>query len=122
MIYSMGATIFTLFYPHILMALYSTSLGSLPLALTMYTRVQILEKISRLEDNEQYTEVLTLERQEVDEEAQAIRADNERAGNELKTLIVVPSDHIEGKVPSKHNYYLGVDTTCNQLYGLADTG
>ena len=64
--------------------------------------------------------MLTLERQEVDEEAQAIRAENERAGNELKTLTVVLTDHIEGKVPSEHNYCLGVDTTCNQLYGLAD--
>ena len=120
MIYSMGAVIFALFYPYILMALSSTLLGPPPLALTTYTRAEILEKISQLKDNDQYTEVLTLERQEVDEEAQAIRAENERAGNELKTLTVVPNDHIEGKVPSEHNYYLGVDTTCNQLYGLAD--
>ena len=33
---------------------------------------------------------------------------------------MVSNDHIEGKVPSEHNYYSGVDTTCNQLYGLAD--
>ena len=79
-----------------------------------------MEKIARLEDNEQYTEVLTLERQEVDEEVQATRDENERAGNELKALTVVPNDHIEGKIPSEHNCYSGVDTTCNQLYGLAD--
>ena len=119
-IYSMGATISTSFYPYILMALYSTSLGPPPLVLTTYTRAEILEKIARLEANEQYTEVHTLERQEVDEEAQPTRNENERAGNELKALTVVPNDHIEGKIPSEHNYYSGVDTTCNQLYGLAD--
>ena len=77
----MGAAIFTLFYPYILMALSSTSLGPPRLALTTYTRVEILEKISQLEDNDQYTEVLTLERQEVEEETWAIRAENERACN-----------------------------------------
>ena len=51
----MGAMIFTLFYPYILMTLYSTSLKPAPLAIMMYTRVEILEKISRLEDNEWYT-------------------------------------------------------------------
>ena len=117
----MGAVIFTSFYPHILMALYSTSLGPPPLALTTYTRAEILKKIARLEDNEQYTEVLTLERQEVDEVVQVTRDGNKRAGNELKALNVVPYDHIEGKIPSEHNYYSGVDTTCNQIYGLADT-
>ena len=102
------------------MVFHSTSLGPPPLALMAYTKAEILEKISQLEDNEQYTKVLTLERQEVDEEAQAIRAQNERAGNELKTLTVVSNDHIKGKAPSEHNYYLGVDTDCNQLYRLAD--
>ena len=120
MIYSMGTVIFISFYPHILMALYSTSLGPPPLALTTYTRAEILKKIARLEDNEQYTKVLTLGRQEVDEEVQATKDENERAGNELKVLTVVPNDHIKGKILSEHNYYSGVDTTCNQLYGLAD--
>ena len=120
MIDSMGTSIFTSFYHHILMALYSTSLGPPPLVLTTYTRAEISEKIARLEDNEQYTEVLTLERQEVGEEVQATRDENERAGNELKALPMVPNDHIKGKIPSEHNNYSGVDTTCNQLYGLAD--
>ena len=102
------------------MALYSTPLGLPPLALTNYTRAEILEKIARLEDDEQYTQVLTLERQEVDDEVQATRDENERAGNELKALTVVPNDNIEGKTPLEHDYYRGVDTTCNQLYGLAD--
>ena len=74
----MNATIFTSFYPYILTALYSSSLGPPPLALTTYTRAEILEKIARLEANEQYTEVLTLERQEVDDEVQATRDENER--------------------------------------------
>ena len=100
--------------------LYSTSLGPPHLALTTYTRAEILEKIAKLESYEQYIEVLTLERQEVDEEVQTTRDENERAGNELKALTVVPNDHIEGKIPSEHNYYSGVDTTCTQLYGLAD--
>ena len=99
---------------------HSTLLGSPPLALMAYTKAEILEKISWLEDNEQYTEVLTLEWQEVDEEALAIRAQNERAGNELKSLTVLSNDYIEGKAPSEHNYNLGVDTACNQLYRLAD--
>ena len=99
---------------------HSTSLGPPPLALMAHTKAEILEKISQLEDNKQYTEVLTLERQEVDEEALAISTQNERAGNELKTLTVSSNDHIEGKVPAEHNYYLRVDTACNQLYGLAD--
>ena len=63
------------------MVFHSTSLGLPPLALMAYTKAEILEKIPQLEDKEQYTEVLTLERQEIDEEAQAIRAQNERAGN-----------------------------------------
>ena len=79
----MDTMIYTSFYPDILMALYSTSLGPPPLVLTTYTRAEILEKIARLEDNEQYTEVLTLDRQEVDGEVQATRDENERAGNEL---------------------------------------
>ena len=56
----------------------------------------------------------------MDEEALAIRIQNERAGNELKTLTVSSNDHIKGKAPAEHNYYLGVHTACNQLYGLAD--
>ena len=99
---------------------HSILLGPPPLALTAYTKAEILEKISQLEDNEQYTEVLTQERQEVDEEALAIRTQNERAGNELKTLTVSSNDHIKGKAPAEHNYFLGVDTACNPLYGLAD--
>ena len=93
-------------------------LGPPPLALTAYTKAEILEKIFWLEDK--YTEVLTLEGQEVDEEALAIRTQNERAGNELKPLTVSSNDHIESKAPTEHNYYLGVDTACNQLYGLTD--
>ena len=102
------------------MVFHSTSLGPPPLALTVYTKAEILEKISRLENNQQYTEVLTLGRQPIDEEAQAARVQNERAGNELKMLTMVPNDHIEGKTPAEHNFYLGVDSACNQLYGLAD--
>ena len=113
----MSAMIFTVFRHFILMALYSTSLGPPPLVLTTYTRAEILEKKERLEANDQYTEVLTLERQEVDAETQATRDENARAGSELKALTVVPNDHIEGKIPSEHEYYRGVDTTCNQLYG-----
>ena len=77
------------------MAFYPTSLGPPPLVLTTYTRVEILDKIARLEANE-YMEVLTLERQEVDAETQATRDENARAGSELKALTVVPNDHIEG--------------------------
>ena len=106
MIDSTGTAIFTSFQPYILMALYSTSLGP-PLVLTTCTRAEILGKIERLEANEQYTEVLTLKRQEVDDEVQATRDENKRAGNELKALTVVPNDHTEGKISSEHEYYKG---------------
>ena len=104
MIYHNGATIFTSLWHFILMAFYSTSLEPPPLVLTTYTRAEILEKIVRLEDNEQYTEVLILERQEADAETHATRDENARAGSELKALTVVPNDHIEGKIPSEHDY------------------
>ena len=102
------------------MVFHSASLGPPPLALMVYTKAEILEKISRLENNQQYTEVLTLGRQPIDEEAQAARVQNKRADNQLKTLTIMPNDHIEGKAPAEHNFYLGVDTACNQLYGLVD--
>ena len=126
MIYPVGTTIYCTcttidsLCAHILMVFYSTSLGPPPLALMAYTKAEILEKISRLKDNQQYTEVLTLGRQPIDEEVQAARAQNKTAGNELKTLTMVPNDHTEGTAPAEHNCYLGVDTACNQLYGLAD--
>ena len=100
------------------MVFHSTSLGPPPLVLTAYSKAEILEKLSWLEDNEQYTEVLSLERQEVDEEAQAIRAQNKRAVNKLKTLTVVSNDHIEGKAPSEYNYYLGWTLPVTSSTGL----